>query len=265
MLYKDFLRIQTWFFEYVDGFTSADRYVGQNYTLKREHTLRVCDNILTIAGELSFTSDELPVAKTAALLHDIGRFEQFQQYRTFMDAKSVNHAELGLEIISRYRVLDGIAADEKTQISNAVAWHNLAVLPDSQDACSVVLAKMLRDADKLDIWKVVTDYLNTKNVAKNEAIEFSLPDTPGFTPVIYADLFKNGIVKTAHLQNLNDFKLLLVGWVFDLNYNISTQLLKERGYLDAIRSVLPQNEEINRLFTHVNDYMNKKLITRQVV
>ncbi|HPG40616.1 MAG TPA: HD domain-containing protein [bacterium] len=259
MVRKDFFKIQTWFFEYVNGFTSDDQFIRQNYTLKKEHTLRVCDNILTIAGELSFTSDELPVAEICALLHDIGRFEQFQQYRTFMDAKSVNHAELGLEIISRYRVLDDIDPVEKAQIRNAVAWHNRAALPDSQDARSIVLAKMLRDADKLDIWKVVTDYFNAKNKIKNEAIEFSLPDTPGFTPAIYADLFKNGIVKTAHLQNLNDFKLLLVGWVFDLNYNISLQLLKERGYLDAIRSVLPQNEEINRLFIHVNDYINERL------
>jgi len=234
-------------------------HIRQNYTLKKDHTLRVCGNILTIVGDFSFTSAELPVAETAALLHDIGRFEQFQQYRTFLDAKSVNHAELGLEIIARYQVLDGIDPIEKAQIINAVAWHNRAALTANQDARSIVLAKMLRDADKLDIWKVVTEYFNAKNVIKNEAIEFSLPDTPGYTPAIYADLFKNGIVKTAHLQNLNDFKLLLVGWVFDLNYNISLQLLKERGYLDAIRKVLPQNEEINTLFAHVNDYINERL------
>lgn len=264
MVLQDFSRIQAWFFEYVNGFTSDDRLIRQNYTLKKDHTLRVCDDIKTIAEELSFTSKEIFVAQTAALLHDIGRFEQFKQYQTFQDAKSVNHAELGLEIIAQYQVLAGIDPDEKMQIINAIAWHNRASLPECNDNQTVKQAKLLRDADKLDIWKVVTDYFNAKNAIKNEAVEFGLPDTPGYSPVIYANLLDSGIVKTAQLHNQNDFKLLLVGWVFDINYPVTLFLLQQRGYLEAIRQVLPDNMEIKTLYIHVNDYMAKRLknITR---
>jgi putative nucleotidyltransferase with HDIG domain len=259
MLRQDFFNIQNWFFEYVNGFTSDDPNVQQNFTLKIDHTLRVCDNIKTISRELSFTSEQLPVAETAALLHDIGRFEQYSKYRTFLDGKSVNHAQLGLEIISRYNVLNTVEPQEKKLILDAVAWHNLAYLPGEEAEQSLILAKMLRDADKLDIWKVVTEYFNVKSVIKNDAIEFSLPDTPGFSAQVYTDLLNGGIVKTTHLQNLNDFKLLLVGCVFDLNYSISLQLLRERMYLESIRDVLPKNKEINNIFDHVNNYINIKL------
>ena len=35
----------------------------------------------------------------AGLYHDCGRFPQFCQYRTFVDAASVNHAHLSLSLI----------------------------------------------------------------------------------------------------------------------------------------------------------------------
>ena len=43
------------------------------------------------------------IAEAVALLHDVGRFEQYKRYGTFNDRKSVNHAALGVEIMKKNR------------------------------------------------------------------------------------------------------------------------------------------------------------------
>ena len=48
--------------------------------------------------------------------------------------------------------------------------------------------KLIRDADKLDIWKVVTNYYNDKKGGKNKALELDLPESQGFSERVIQDL-----------------------------------------------------------------------------
>ena len=99
---------------------------------------------------------------------------------------------------------------------------------------------MVRDADKLDIWWVVTDYYHSSKGKRNQAIELNLPDREEISETIYQDLMAGRLVRLADLQVLNDFKLLQMSWVYDLNYEKSFELVLSRGYLEAIRDALPQ-------------------------
>ena len=56
------------------------------------------------------------------------------------------------------------------------------------------------------------------------------------------------IVHTKDVKNLNDLKLLQVGWVFDINFHPALKLLLERRYLELIRDVLPASEKIDEVF-----------------
>jgi len=49
----------------------------------------------------SFQRRALAFAEVIAWLHDIGRFEQFDRYRTFADAESENHAQIALRVIEK--------------------------------------------------------------------------------------------------------------------------------------------------------------------
>ena len=46
---------------------------------------------------------------------------------------------------------------------------------------------------------------------------------------------------------VNDFKLLLCSWIYDLNYPVSRRVVRERGYLEELLGYLPQNSEFKRL------------------
>ncbi len=42
---------------------------------------------------------------------------------------------------------------------------------------------------------------------------------------------------------LNDFKLLLCSWLYDLNFPVSLRLLQAKGYFGALLEALPATEE----------------------
>ena len=46
---------------------------------------------------------------------------------------------------------------------------------------------------------------------------------------------------------VNDFKLLLCSWVYDLNYGVSRVVVRERGYLEKLVGYLPRSPEFARL------------------
>lgn len=46
------------------------------------------------------------------------------------------------------------------------------------------------------------------------------------------------------MKTVNDFKLLQVGWVFDLNFPRTYQIFKQRRYLEKLSAALPQTDTV---------------------
>ncbi|WP_181549671.1 HD domain-containing protein [Desulfosalsimonas propionicica] len=97
--------------------------------LKRDHTLRVCENILDIGRSLGLCAIDLHLAETIALLHDIGRFEQYRRYKTFLDHQPEDHAALGITIIHNQKLLSAFDPETAEIILHAVKYHNRFALP----------------------------------------------------------------------------------------------------------------------------------------
>lgn len=252
---KNVADLKNWFTNYVQTFRTGDSNQQQNITLKEEHTLRVCQEIVDIGNQLKLSKNELYLSVIIALLHDIGRFEQYNRYQTFLDSQSVNHAELGINILEKSNILANFDKQVKSIIFRTIRYHNRAKLPQKETKNCLFFAKLLRDADKLDILKVVTDYYHQKNRKRNGAIELGLPDTPDISDEVYYDLISEKIVDIKHVKNLNDFKLLQVGWVFDVNFSPTLQRIKTRRYVEMIRDVLPECQKTEDIFTVVHSYL----------
>ena len=250
--------LKQWFTDYVRTFKDDHRELRHNLALKEDHTGRVCKEILNLGEQLALDDDALRLAETIALLHDIGRFEQYARYKTFMDGKSENHAELGVKILKQCGVLDQFDNATRDIILRSVQYHNRASLPRDETETCLFFTKLLRDADKLDIWKVVTDYYHRRDGKRNAALEFDLPDTPGFSEEVYRDLTNKTIVDMRHIKNLNDVKLLQIGWIFDINFKPTISYIKNRRYLKLIRDVLPESKELDEIIDIINlSYFNE--------
>ena len=243
--------LKAWFFNYFQTLKHGYKNFQENISLKEKHTVKVCKEILNIGKQLELNDDELRLSEVIALFHDIGRFKQYARYKTFFDGKSENHAELGVRVLKENKVLNSFDESMKSLILRTVLYHSRAALPEDETDTCLFFSRLLRDADKLDIWRVVTDYYNRNNGKRNGAIELGLPDTACFSDEVYQDLINKRIVDIKHLQNLNDFKLLQIGWIFDINFTPTFKSIKKRHYLEMIRHVLPELKKFSILYKSI--------------
>jgi len=187
------------------------------------------------------SEEDLCLAEACGLLHDIGRFEQYSKYRTFADYKSENHAILGVKIIRDNGVLDCLEPAAANIVVCAVGCHNMASLPEGESERCLFFLKLLRDADKIDIWRVVTEHYRDAGDNRNRTVELDLPDIDGISAPVYKALMDGKLVQMADLRTLQDFKLLQIGWVYDLNFTRAFHIVQERKFLKAIRNTLPRD------------------------
>jgi hypothetical protein len=257
---KGFLpNLKIWIENYVKRFASRDPNIQYALDLKQAHTGRVCEAILDIGRHEGLFGEDLRMAEASGLLHDIGRFEQFRKYKTFSDAHSENHALLGVEVIRKNKVLQSIDSEKARIIIRAVKYHNRAVLPEGENGRDLFFMKLLRDADKVDIWHVVTDYYGDVHEGRNSTLELNLPDRPGISDSVCRSLLEGRIVQMEDLRTLNDFKLLQIGWIYDINFRRSFQIVRERAYLERIRDVLPKDSiRVEELYKRAMAYMHSR-------
>ncbi len=247
-----------WFSEYVATFRSGDRVLDKTIALKEAHTRRVCKEIRMISGALKLSDDAIRVAETTALFHDVGRFRQYRDYGTFNDAASRNHAELGLDVLAENQVLSRCGAVERHIVQQAIRYHNMRVLPQEQDAKIVLFAKLLRDADKLDIWRVFVDYYEGRYADLDSVVVWGLPDEPVWSAPIIDALYARKMADTKHMATLNDFKLLQISWVFDVNFAPTFRAVQRRGYLAKIAQTLPPTPEIEKAVDIAGVYVDRR-------
>jgi len=256
---KDLARLKTWFNGYVSGYYTDDSRYNHPILLKENHTKRVCENIIMLGKAMGLSDYDLILAETMALFHDIGRFEQYAKYGTFSDIASENHAKLSLRQMATHGVLSENTGDEKRLITKAIAYHNAAALPDVKDQKELFYMRLLRDADKLDIWKVVLDYYHERDNFQSSAIELDLPDDPIWSGKILEAVMNKKIARMEDLKTLNDFKLLQISWVFDLNFAPSFKAVKKRKYLHQIEETLPQSSDIAGALAMAHSYVKSHL------
>lgn len=252
--------IKAWFKDYVKEFYSGDPDVQENIHLKEMHTIRVCEAILEIGNSLGLSEQDISLAELSALLHDIGRFEQYKKYGTFSDFRSENHAELGAKVIRDSEILKDMEPDISEMIIRLVRFHNCAVLPKGEDDRFIFFLKLLRDADKIDIWKVVTEYYEKSGQKRNPSIELDLSNNPEITEPVCQALMNRHVVNMSKLKTLNDFKMLQIGWVYDLNFPRTFEMVRENRFLERIRASMPlDSAEINSIYTRVHAYLDSQL------
>jgi hypothetical protein len=256
---EDLKNLKTWFSDYVERFYTDNPKDRCPIRIKEKHTERVCENIIMLGKALGLSDREMILAETMGLFHDIGRFKQYAVYGTFNDMESENHAQLGLREMAKHNVLTVCTREEKRYITKAIAYHNAASMPEDEDEKTLFYIRLLRDADKLDIWKVLTDYYKERDKQPNSVLEIGLPDNPACSPQILTSIRRGRLARIQDLRTLNDFKLLQISWVYDLNFVPSFRMVKACEYIEQIEAALPYSKEITETVLHAHDYVNRHL------
>ena len=85
---------------YMRQFSTDDEVVMQGISIKQEHTGYVTAIARELAQHLNLGQHDVQLAEMMGLFHDVGRFRQYSIYKTFNDAQSEDHADLGLKVLS---------------------------------------------------------------------------------------------------------------------------------------------------------------------
>jgi hypothetical protein len=255
---EDLNFFKRWFMDYTEQFSSPEAFIRDNIKLKVEHTARVCENILLLTKMEEVGEEGCRLAEAIALFHDLGRFEQFMKYRTFKDSESENHALLGVKILENTGILSRLSRKEKDLILKAVEYHNLLEIPECAEKSRkfIFYLKLIRDADKLDILKLVSEDYEKEEEFRNPALELNMPDKPGCSEKVVADILNNRMAKLADARNQNDIKLLRLSWIFDISFPAAFTILKEHGYLNKILCSMPETEEVQIIRKHLESCLN---------
>ncbi|MFH1371448.1 MAG: HD domain-containing protein [Planctomycetota bacterium] len=272
-------KFKAWFDGFVGRFYSDDEYINANIKLKQDHSKRVCEETLFLADELSLDENKRLLAETIALLHDVGRFPQFAKYQTYHDPRSVNHCLLAVSVLKEHRVLDVLEPAERQIILDAIEYHGLKELParlkarsrsprgvaeglrrKNLDEDTLLFCRLIRDADKLDIYRVVIQaYTQQREDPDNFKFEMELPDEPRCSPGIIQAILNGEHIDYAKLQTWNDMKLINLAWVYDVNFIPTLKRIKERKALETIIDLLPDTPDIRKVRDKVLSYVDSRI------
>lgn len=222
--------------------------VREALSLKALHTVCVADNALRLAQAAGGTPRDIELAVRIGWCHDLGRFLQFRRYHTFDDAKSVDHGRLSLKLIRALHLDRDLAPEEKGLLWAAVLLHNRRELPLGLPGRTRFFAALLRDADRLDIFRIFRAYYEAGPVP-GSPLELYYPDTGRVTPAVLQAILAGTSPPYELGSSVQDMRLIKLSWVYTLETPGAAELFRTSGILNATRAVLPDTAEIREVLT----------------
>jgi len=238
------ISIETWFERFVDGFRTRAGEKKLFLDRKVRHIKRVRAHVQEIGKECEWSRNMALAMDVAALLHDVGRFPQLVERKTYDDTLGYNHAEEGARLLAQADVLSVLPDSLRDRILCAISFHNCAILPGGLEPDSRLILDVLRDADKLDAVRNNLRYLSP-DAPHNTVLKSGLLwDAQHVSPLVLELCFKRQLIPFNQIRWSNDFILFLCCWVYDLHFPYSFKQLRESGHFASLLERLPNNADL---------------------
>jgi hypothetical protein len=153
---------------------------------------------------------------------------------------------------------EGFICNEDQEIQNivfdAIYNHGLIDIEKTNEA-SLLFSKITRDADKIDIFKIVAKYYRQPG-PRNIALEYGLENSNYISDIVLDNFFHEKMIDKKDLKTLNDFKLMQIAWIFDLNFEYTKMIIYEKSYINSI--VCSMNiPDSNWIFNKIDQFLVK--------
>ncbi len=216
----------------------AEQYDTGNVMIshKIEHTFRVAELSERFAGAAGMNAEDRHCAWFFGLLHDIGRFEQVKRFGTFVDSQSVDHAELGADLLFGEGLIrrfpgGGLPADWTAMAEPVVRLHNKLSLPETLDDRTRRFAEILRDADKTDIFRVIASIPFEERIGSSKG---SFAETGAASPEVMTCVAEHRCVPRQLRHSQFEGRIAHCCMAFELVLEISRRTVKEEGWLSML-------------------------------
>lgn len=233
------------------------------FQLKVTHTEHVVENAKKIAESLNCSKEDIALAQAIAVLHDIGRFEELKENKQFSSA-TYNHAARGVEVLwTNNRIRDFIEdASYDTIIQKAILNHNTLKIEKDLSERELLHAKIIRDADKLDNFRVKREE-KIEAIFPNIVKEKEEMESSSLSKKVYDAVKKEQCVDIHDRQTPLDYWVCVLAFIYDLSFQISYKIIKQKKDIDALIDRFEyQNEktkeEMEDIRKRMNRYIEKK-------
>lgn len=247
-------KLENAFDNYLKNFDMNDKQINFKY----RHSYKVKELMKELALRFKLSLKEVEVAEVIGLLHDIGRFEQIKKMGRCSDCNTgIDHADEGCVYLFDLGHIKDFYDDEEYYdiIKSAIKYHNKYKIDDSIQDKALLFSKMIRDMDKVDIFRVIGEEFNwTYN----------------------KDDISDGILDEYNRKDLVDYKKIktetddaygVISYLFDVNFTDSFEIFKESNNLNLFFDIITPNDNsidsYNKLKEEVLLYIDSKIETNK--
>lgn len=249
------------FKEYLKDYNVNDEKVA----LKIRHTYGVVKASEYLAEAIGLDEDDTNLSRLIALLHDIGRFEQSKASSDVYDNADKNffdHGEYGVKILFEDGLIRNFVEDNSYDniIKVSILNHNRLAIEDGLSERELLHAKLIRDNDKLDNFRVKLEesfkvLLGTDDMEKvsNELISEN----------IYQDFLSKRLIVYGDVKTDLDRWISYIAYIFDFNFSESLEYLRDNDLInknfDRIEyKNLDTINKINKMKVLAKDYVDER-------
>ena len=219
----DMIEAKKAFKEYVKKYNPEDEKIK----IKIAHIERVAENSKRIAENLNLSQEDIELAELIGLLHDIGRFEQVRLYHTFVDKDSINHGEYGAKVLFEDGLIRKFIKDDKFDriIKLAIVNHNRADIEEGLTEREKLHAKILRAADKTDIFTILISGDKKAIWEKADLSDDKISDE------IYREFVEDKRINYKERKTSADILVSHFNYVYDLNFPETRKIIRDNKYI----------------------------------
>ena len=189
-----------------------------------------------ICHRMALSPEDTELAKIIALLHDIGRFEQLKRFDSFEPA-TMDHAAYGVQVLFEEGMIRRFVPENQWDdiIRTAIALHSNFKLENISNPRTLLHARLIRDADKLDNCRVkLEDDLPVFMGMSGEDI-----GAQTITPKVYDTVLSNQCIYSPDRVTKMDYWVSYVAHFCDIYFRASFDIIKEHDYLNKIIDRIP--------------------------
>ena len=236
--------------EALDKYVSDFDFKVDGIEYKYYHSYRVQKYSEKISDMLNLGLKDKKLASDIGLLHDIGRFHQLEKYNSFCD-KKFDHADYGAKILFEDNLILNydINKCDYEIVKKAIRNHNKYQIEDGLNERELFFAKLVRDADKIDILNAFSSIRVLEICECDEEI----------SPSVREEFFNNITVRNVNVKNKNDKIISMLAFLFDINFEVSYRIIKEEDFINKFYDAIKHKEIFKEYFDYANKYLDEVL------
>lgn len=225
---------------YMSNFDKKNSLILLKYT----HTYQVVELMAELAFRLGLDKEKIELAKVIGLLHDIGRFEQIRKFNILSDNRTgFDHAdESCVYLFNEGHIRDFIEDYQYDSIlEKSIRNHNKFEIEMDLTEEELLFSKMIRDMDKIDIYRVLA--VNFEQVFRASEV----------SEEVLREFQKEKTICNRLVKSDSDKTLVRLAFIFDMNFNESFDILVEQDNFDLFLSVVEVSEDSEKLWKKVRE------------